>query len=322
MSHEPLVSIIIPTFERSHLIGETLDSILSQTYSNWECIVVDDGSTDDTDVIMRKYCEEDVRFQYYKRPKDKPKGANVCRNHGFNQSKGEYIQWFDSDDIMHANKLETQVNALRNIERGIAICDFQMFKESKIPFGLLRANLSQEAETLYLQFISGESTLNTQIILWQRSIVSNIAFDESLFRAQDLDFVYRVLKTRNHNILIQHEILCSIRIHGDSISSTYHKGSLKALNSEILVREKIFLDQYHSCNIKRIKLGVLKALLSSYKPLLLHGCYQEFNNHLILTKKKVSFYLRIRLSLLKNLGCLHKHTGRGLFLYGKLTQSI
>ena len=78
---KPLVSIIIPTYNRAHLIAETLDSIIAQTYTNWECIVVDDGSTDPTDELMETYCKKDSRFQYYHRPKNRPKGANACRNY-------------------------------------------------------------------------------------------------------------------------------------------------------------------------------------------------------------------------------------------------
>ncbi|WP_372938266.1 glycosyltransferase family 2 protein, partial [Seonamhaeicola sp.] len=88
---QPLVSIIIPTYNRAHLIGETLDSVLAQTYTHWECIVVDDGSSDHTSQVVATYCKNDARFQYHQRPLDRPKGANACRNYGFELSKGEYI---------------------------------------------------------------------------------------------------------------------------------------------------------------------------------------------------------------------------------------
>lgn len=65
---KPLVSIIIPTYNRAHLIGETLDSVLAQTYINWECIIVDDRSTDDTKEVIDSYLYGDVRFSYFKRP--------------------------------------------------------------------------------------------------------------------------------------------------------------------------------------------------------------------------------------------------------------
>ena len=68
MTNNPLVSIIIPTYNRAHLIGETLDSVLAQTYQNWECIIVDDGSSDNTDDVVNDYVKKDPRFKYYYRP--------------------------------------------------------------------------------------------------------------------------------------------------------------------------------------------------------------------------------------------------------------
>ena len=106
---QALISIIIPTYNRAHLISETLDSVLAQTYPNWECIIVDDGSTDTTDEVVGEYVKKDSRFQYHHRPKDRKKGPCACRNYGFEFSKGEFIKWFDSDDIMYSELLEKQV---------------------------------------------------------------------------------------------------------------------------------------------------------------------------------------------------------------------
>lgn len=63
-----LISIIIPTFNRAHIILKTLDSISTQTYLNWECIIVDDGSTDNTEEVLLSYCSNDSRFKFFKRP--------------------------------------------------------------------------------------------------------------------------------------------------------------------------------------------------------------------------------------------------------------
>jgi glycosyltransferase involved in cell wall biosynthesis len=99
MPDQPIVSIIIPTYNRAHLIGETLDSVLAQTYTNWECIIVDDGSTDNTDEVVEEYVKKDSRFKYYHRPDEHLPGGNGARNYGFKMSKGEYVNWLDSDDL-------------------------------------------------------------------------------------------------------------------------------------------------------------------------------------------------------------------------------
>lgn len=95
-----LVSIIIPNYNRETLIGETLDSIISQTYQNWECIIVDDGSTDKSVEVVEQYIKQDSRFILIERPKSYPKGANACRNIGMKKASGEYLIFFDSDDLM------------------------------------------------------------------------------------------------------------------------------------------------------------------------------------------------------------------------------
>jgi glycosyltransferase involved in cell wall biosynthesis len=106
MNNQPLVSVIIPTYNRAHLIGETLDSVLAQTYQNWECIIVDDGSKDNTDEVVGKYVKKDSRFKYYHRPEEHLPGGNGARNYGIIKSEGDFINFLDSDDYLHAFTLE------------------------------------------------------------------------------------------------------------------------------------------------------------------------------------------------------------------------
>ena len=130
MQKKPLVSIIIPTYNRAHLINETLDSIIAQTYIYWECIVVDDGSTDNSEAVIAAFEEKDKRIQYHKRPKTYLPGGNGARNFGFEESKGKYIQWFDSDDIMHKDKLAIKVSKLQNENTDCCISQTSAFKSN------------------------------------------------------------------------------------------------------------------------------------------------------------------------------------------------
>ena len=109
-----LVSIIIPTYNRAHLIGETLESILAQTYTQWECIIVDDGSTDDTVKVVASYVAKDNRFRLFKRPHTRLKEANACRNIGIENATGDYVFFFDSDDLLTPDHIEVKVRALQN----------------------------------------------------------------------------------------------------------------------------------------------------------------------------------------------------------------
>ena len=100
----PLVSIVIPLYNRAELIAETLQSVLMQFYQNWECIVVDDGSTDNSFQVIKSLFEKDNRIKVYERNRE-PKGASTCRNIGIEKSNGEYIIFLDSDDLLDSDSL-------------------------------------------------------------------------------------------------------------------------------------------------------------------------------------------------------------------------
>lgn len=138
-----LVSIIIPNYNRASLIGETLDSIISQTYENWECIIVDDGSIDNSIEVISKYVEKDNRFLLFQRPTDYSKGANACRNIGMQKSKGDYIIFFDSDDLMMKNHVEAKLHFMTTQN-----LDYAVFKSKN--FGQPN-NISENIDYSYYQ---------------------------------------------------------------------------------------------------------------------------------------------------------------------------
>lgn len=119
----PLISIVIPVFNRVGMIAETLESILTQTYQNWEAIVIDDGSNDGTQELIRSIADKQAKIRFFARERD-PKGASVCRNIGLAKSSGEYILFLDSDDILAPYCLQQRVNKI--CEYGNA--DFLVFK--------------------------------------------------------------------------------------------------------------------------------------------------------------------------------------------------
>lgn len=105
-----LVSIIVPCFKQAHYLSEALQSVLEQSYSNWECIIVNDGSPDHTEVIAKQWTERDARFQYIHK---KNGGLPSARNTGITQSKGEFILALDADDILHTDYLNKTVVILK-----------------------------------------------------------------------------------------------------------------------------------------------------------------------------------------------------------------
>lgn len=105
----PLVSVVIPCYNFGHLISYTLDSLLAQSYTNWECILVDDGSVDDTADVIAKYVANDTRFRYHKQQNSGPAKA---RNTGIELATGEWLQFLDADDLLNPDKLSYQIGVL------------------------------------------------------------------------------------------------------------------------------------------------------------------------------------------------------------------
>ena len=239
----PLVSIIIPTFNRAHLIGETLDSVLAQTYKNWECIVVDDGSTDNTAQLMVGYVAKDARFQYHHRPESKLKGANACRNYGFEQCKGDFIQWFDSDDRMHPDKLRIKLDFALQQKADIIVDT-----HTKGEIITLTENLKVEtfeSSDFYIDYILGKKPVITNDVLVKRAVIGSYRFDENLHKAQEYEFFTRLFNQKLKYCFTE-QPLTFYRESADSISKNTSKGNTAQVESLIYL-SKIIIKR-HSNN--------------------------------------------------------------------------
>ena len=106
-----LVSIIVPCYKQAHYLGEALQSVLEQTYTNWECIIVNDGSPDTTDEVAQQWCKADIRFKYLKKENG---GLSSARNTGIAISVGTYILPLDADDKIHYSYVEKIVQVFSN----------------------------------------------------------------------------------------------------------------------------------------------------------------------------------------------------------------
>ncbi|MBK5214575.1 MAG: glycosyltransferase family 2 protein [Flavobacteriaceae bacterium] len=232
----PLVSIIIPTYNRAHLIGETLDSILAQTYENWECIVVDDGSTDNTEELLMEYLKNDSRFQYYSRPQERPKGANACRNYGFEQSKGEYIQWFDSDDLMHPEKLMIKIRYALMYNADIII-DTHTTEEDIVLKEYPELEVFESAD-FYVNYILGKKSVITNDVMVRRIKIGSLRYDEKLHKAQEYEFFTRLFEQKLKYCFVDLP-LSFYSESDDSISKNTSRGSKEQMESLIYLSEII-----------------------------------------------------------------------------------
>lgn len=294
---KPLVSIIIPTYNRAHLIGETLDSVLAQTYENWECIVVDDGSTDNTDEVMARYCAKDSRFRYYHRPDEHKPGGNGARNFGFLMSKGEYVNWFDSDDLFHPEKINLQVAQLETNSCDFSVCKTLSFKDSISTAWFPRYNDIVSKDPLN-DYITKRISWLTNPPLWRRCYLEKLSqlFDEDLRAAQEWDFHVRVLLNTQKYCTIE-KPLVYLRNHSERIS-TNEKEQEKRSKFYFSVRKNVLVN-YKSKISKESENHLYRYIYNLYKK----SFYNDYENlkiqilKFILSQKKLSIYIKFNASL-------------------------
>lgn len=204
-----MVSVVIPVFNREKLIRKAVNSILEQTYSDLELIVVDDGSTDRTKDILQTINDKRLRYIYQKNA-----GACAARNRGIFLAKGEYIAFHDSDDEWYREKLQRQLDMLHKVNADIIFCGFEKIfsdgTKSIIPKRKEERFYSQK-ELIY------ESMVSTQTILGKAAAVKNIKFDESMPRMQDYDFIIRA--SEEYSIYYLNQVLVTVFEQPDSITA-------------------------------------------------------------------------------------------------------
>jgi len=195
------VSIIIPCYNAEKYIGQCIESVLNQTYTNYECIVVDDGSVDNSETIINSYIKSDYRIKYlYK----KNEGVSSARNYGIKEAKGEWIQLLDSDDILLPDKIEKQIeycNNYNNLQNYImAYSDYIVRKidekENLLDERMVHVN-NLNKESILLSLIKRKfgvmAPISVNSILLSVNIFDKYVFNDKFKNYGDVDFFYRIL---------------------------------------------------------------------------------------------------------------------------------
>jgi len=240
--NQTLVSVIVPTYNYGHLISETLTSIQSQTYENWECIVVDDGSTDNTGEVVTDYSARDSRIRYIQQENRRQAAA---RNNGIGHSRGEYFQFLDADDLIERKKLEQQVGLLaESPELDIVYSNVRYF-DNENPANLRVANLNDQP---WMPLITGagkeillpivrNNIMPVNAPLMRRSTIEEIGpFNEILPPVEDWEYFIRCAAAgKRFHYADEEDIRALVRTHPESSSSDQRR----MLRAEILMRETI-----------------------------------------------------------------------------------
>lgn len=180
-----MISIIIPTYNQVEYIDYTLQSVINQNYENWECLIVDDGSTDHTEEIVNEIIKKDSRFNYFKKVNG---GASSARNCGLDMAKGDFIQFLDSDDYIHEDKLVKGIEAFeKNNDSEIIISNFNMFKDTINTLLPPYCNLENRIFDLNSILLDWDVnyTIPLHCGLFHKSVFDNVRFDETIQSKED-----------------------------------------------------------------------------------------------------------------------------------------
>jgi len=233
MNNDPLVSIIMATWNRAHFIEETLQAINSQSYLNWECLIIDDGGNDNTLELITPILEEDKRFTFLKRTKDYKKGLPGCRNYGLDRANGDFIIFFDDDDIPHPQNLEICVKELASgkhkfcrYQRAVFTNEFDYNFDVQVNF------LSFEIGTNDIsKMIDHTWPFNSCAVMWSKDCFDGLRFNESLMYAEEWECYSRILSEEIKGISIKKTLFYG-RKHANSNTGEFWNQNPIRLNSK------------------------------------------------------------------------------------------
>lgn len=209
----PRVSVVMTTFNRADLIEESIGSVKAQTEEDWELIVVDDCSTDDTRPLMERHCRADRRVKFIRQQVNQ--GAQVARNLGLSVCTGEYVNIFDSDDLFEPTKFEVQIATLKKFpDHGLAVC--QMGNFEKVPGDMDTLWNTFAGDEPLMRFLRHDPPWGIHAPLWRRQALLEVGpFDPEIPVAQDFEYHARALCLGVRPVL-QPDLLCYCRAHEGS----------------------------------------------------------------------------------------------------------
>lgn len=228
----PLVSIIIPCYNYGHLLSHTLDSLTKQTFKDWEALIIDDGSTDETETIIAGHVTKDSRFKYHFQSNS---GVSAARNYGIRLSTGAYIQFLDADDLLSPAKIEMQVNFLHeNNEVTVCYCN-------SVQFGLNRNDLTNDINLENDTLLNMRQILTKNLVvsspLIRKSAVKSFQFDEGMRYSEDWKFwIDMILAGASFLKVGDPSCQTMIRIHENNSSTN----RISMLHSELDLKLSMF----------------------------------------------------------------------------------
>lgn len=275
-----MVSVITPAWNAASFLGETIHSVIHQTYTDWEMIVVDDGSTDNTAEVVQALAASDSRIQYIHQSNGK---QGKARNTAIAASRGKYLAFLDADDAWHPTKLELQVKAMETGLGDVVFCDGWWLKDPARPeaYPIHTPQGRQDADAFYQKQLRGYSIPMLSAMVKKEAVLAVGGFDEDLRvqNAEDYQLWLR-LSDAGYSFYGLQDKLFYYRVHPGQ--STYDDGmaiipalwAMKRANlkriSEQEKREVINtrLNRYCLHNLDILSSSKMMDLLQGYRTIL------------------------------------------------------
>lgn len=311
MNNSPLISIILTTFNRAHLIIETLESIQNQTYQNWICYIIDDNSSDNTKCVVEEFIKNDKRFSFFQKRNLYVKGLSASRNMGLdlieiNKLNPKYIQFFDDDDLMHFQKFEIQMNEFLKSENiDLVIFPTKNFINSQnIDINYFYTDYNSKfINNIGEEFILAKTIFTVQVPLIKYEYISNYRFNEHLFYAEEWEFFLKLFFIKNTIVSYINIPLYFHRKHELSITSNLYGINNKLIKSKSksLAFESVYKNIKYSklFNGKVFSKFITYAIYNSNNSELLDLILYDLKNNLILNKFKcISLIIILKITFL------------------------
>lgn len=285
----PQVSVIIPTYKRAHLLPRAILSVLNQTFEDFELLVVDDGSVDDTRQVVARFQEQDLRVGYIW--KESSGGAASPRNVGIRRARGEYIAFLDDDDEWMPEKIEKQVALFARSTKENLACVGCSFLNINVNNGRVAA-VHAPGRGNILRKLLEECFLLPSVALLKREVFNEVGlFDENTVPAEDQDMWIRLAQKYHFDFV--NEPLCKRYIHGENISDTFRYVGLIRRLEYIIEKHRSCYDNHPIAYSKKLRyFGTLS---------LVGGNMQLARNYFVDSIKSAPYYPRSYINLIVSL---------------------
>jgi glycosyltransferase involved in cell wall biosynthesis len=242
---KPTVSVVIPTYNRAHLIRKSIQSIINQAYKDLEIIVVDDSSSDNTEEIVKSFKDERIRYIRH----ENNRGAPAARNTGIKAAKGEYIAFEDSDDEWLPQKLERQMKVFENAPSNVGLVYTGFFRKDNDKNEYIPSSrISQKESDIHEELLKGNFITSSSIVARKECFEKAGMFDERLPRLQDWELVLRLSRFYKFNFIDEPLLTQSFTIGSISTNQEARIDALKLILSKHLddfCRNKELLSKYY-----------------------------------------------------------------------------